>query len=65
MWRSLPVPVCHRIGRFERRTFEVFLVHRGDRQLEGDLLIDARDRREIDAPDVEPDKRDHAAVGNR
>jgi len=65
MWRSLPVPVCHRISRFERRTFKVSLVHRGDRELEGDLLTHARDRREIHAPNVEPDKRNHVTVGKR
>lgn len=58
-WRSLPVPVCRRIGRFERRIFEVFLMPLGDRQLECDLLIGKWERREIHAPDVEANKRDH------
>ena len=35
VWGSLPVPVYHRIGRFERRIFDVFRVHRGDRELGG------------------------------
>ena len=36
VWGSLPVPVYHRIGRFERRIFDVFGVHRGDRELGGE-----------------------------